>query len=194
MQHYGYIVEVIQDAFIYSAQLDLADIHSIHNFSQEHSWDKAQVTRGYSFYEDNSRTNHCFTLSDEDPKEKFLAMKLDLTLRQHVESYVKGISLFRIGLRENYQFLKYNLGEKFDCHFDGTGIGLISNRMISVVLYLNDDYQGGEIEFPFQKISIKPKKGLLLIFPSNFCYAHIAKPVTEGTKYSIVTWYHAETK
>lgn len=173
--------------------MDETEIEAISEFSKSHSWEKAQVTRGFSVYEDTSRTNHCFGLNDSIPKEKFLSLKLDQILREHINIYLKNLSLFRVGIRENYQFLRYTSGEKFDCHFDGTGIGLISNRMISVVLYLNEDFKGGEIEFPFQNLTVTPKKGLALIFPSNFCYAHIAKPVIDGTKFSIVTWYHSES-
>jgi predicted 2-oxoglutarate/Fe(II)-dependent dioxygenase YbiX len=58
------------------------------------------------------------------------------------------------------------------------------------LLYLNDDYSGGELEFRNFQLKISPKKGMLLLFPSNFAYAHIAHPVTSGTKYAFVTWLH----
>jgi predicted 2-oxoglutarate/Fe(II)-dependent dioxygenase YbiX len=88
---------------------------------------------------------------------------------------------------ESYQALKYREGEGYLEHYDGdTGMG----RSISAVVYLNDDYKGGEIEFPNQKIKLKPEKGMLILFPSNYAYRHIAHAVTEGTKYSLVTWIH----
>jgi predicted 2-oxoglutarate/Fe(II)-dependent dioxygenase YbiX len=61
---------------------------------------------------------------------------------------------------------------------------------ISLVFYLNDDYEGGEIEFPNQGISLKPKAGSIIIFPSISPYYHDPKPVIKGTKYLIpVFWY-----
>jgi Rps23 Pro-64 3,4-dihydroxylase Tpa1-like proline 4-hydroxylase len=86
---------------------------------------------------------------------------------------------------ENYQLLKYRSGEEYKAHYDGgTNIG----RCISAICYLNDDYVGGELEFTNFNIKIKPKAGMMLLFPSNYAYRHIAHPVVSGTKYALVTW------
>lgn len=86
---------------------------------------------------------------------------------------------------ESYGLLRYAVGEKYDQHYDG---GTESARSISVLIYLNDDYEGGEIEFPFFNLKIKPKAGTLMLFPSNYAYSHIAHPVISGTKYVIVAF------
>ena len=86
-----------------------------------------------------------------------------------------------------YQMIKYNVGDAYPRHYDGpTRLG----RHISAILYLNDDYEGGELHFPLFDITIKPMKGMLILFPSNYAYQHEALPVTAGTKYAIVTWMH----
>jgi predicted 2-oxoglutarate/Fe(II)-dependent dioxygenase YbiX len=88
---------------------------------------------------------------------------------------------------EGFNILKYQTGQEYKAHFDG---GTESHRAISPILYLNDDYTGGELEFAFHNITIKPSPGMLVIFPSNYAYSHIAHPVKTGTKYAIVTWIH----
>lgn len=88
---------------------------------------------------------------------------------------------------ENYNVLRYRTGQEYKPHCDG---GTISGRAISAICYLNDDYKGGEIEFPNFEIKIKPEPGMLILFPSNYAYSHIAHPVTEGTKYALVAWIH----
>lgn len=88
---------------------------------------------------------------------------------------------------EPYQALKYRENEEYKQHYDGTSE---SGRVLSAIVYLNDNYDGGHIEFPNFKIKIKPEKGMLIIFPSNYAYSHVAHPVTNGTKYSLVTWIH----
>jgi predicted 2-oxoglutarate/Fe(II)-dependent dioxygenase YbiX len=51
-----------------------------------------------------------------------------------------------------------------------------------VVLYLNDDYEGGEINYPKLNLSIKPKARSLIIHPAG--EPHGAMPVTLGnTRY-----------
>jgi Rps23 Pro-64 3,4-dihydroxylase Tpa1-like proline 4-hydroxylase len=88
---------------------------------------------------------------------------------------------------EDNNLLQYTETQKFNSHYDG---GSGSKRTISPILYLNDDYIGGEIEFVNFNIKIKPKSGSLILFPSNYAYRHTAHPVTSGTKYAIVTWIH----
>jgi Rps23 Pro-64 3,4-dihydroxylase Tpa1-like proline 4-hydroxylase len=88
---------------------------------------------------------------------------------------------------ENFNLLKYRSGEEYKPHYDG---GTPSHRHISAICYLNDDYEGGEIEFNYHKIKIKPEPGMLILFPSNYAYTHTAHPVKSGTKYALVTWLH----
>ncbi|NBP55847.1 hypothetical protein EBU71_04800, partial [bacterium] len=56
-------------------------------------------------------------------------------------------------------------------------------KTISVVLYLNDSYVGGELNFPEQDIMIKPEAGSLIIFPSTKPYYHESKTIENGVKY-----------
>jgi len=86
---------------------------------------------------------------------------------------------------EFYMMMKYSGGQHFGAHTDGLPG---SKRFLSCVLYLNDDYEGGELEFVNYGVTIKPKKATLVLFPSYYTHAHIAHPVTQGTKYSIVGW------
>jgi predicted 2-oxoglutarate/Fe(II)-dependent dioxygenase YbiX len=88
---------------------------------------------------------------------------------------------------ENYNVLRYRTGQEYKPHSDGS---TESGRAISAICYWNDDYKGGEIEFPNFDIKIKPEPGMLLLFPSSYPYKHVAHPVKEGTKYAIVTWIH----
>jgi predicted 2-oxoglutarate/Fe(II)-dependent dioxygenase YbiX len=86
---------------------------------------------------------------------------------------------------EDYSALKYSEGEEYRAHYDGhTATG----RSISALVYLNSNFDGGELEFVNFGIKIKPQPGMLILFPSNFAYQHIAHPIVSGTKYSLVTW------
>lgn len=100
-------------------------------------------------------------------------------------SYAKRFNIQEPLFHEGYQLLKYSGGQEYKAHYDGsTGIG----RCISSICYLNGDYDGGEIEFVNFGVKIKPEPGMLVLFPSNYAYSHVAHPVTKGTKYAIVTW------
>jgi hypothetical protein len=61
---------------------------------------------------------------------------------------------------------------------------------ISGVFYLNDNYSGGELEFPNQGIKIKPSAGSMIFFPSVEPFVHDPKVVLSGEKCIIpMFWY-----
>jgi predicted 2-oxoglutarate/Fe(II)-dependent dioxygenase YbiX len=99
--------------------------------------------------------------------------------------YAKKYGIEENFYHEGYNLLKYSKNQEYKKHYDG---GTKIARSISAVMYLNDDYEGGELEFPHFDVKIKPEAGMLILFPSNYAYAHIAHPVTSGTKYALVTW------
>ena len=70
------------------------------------------------------------------------------------------------------------------------------NRTLAFMLYLNDEYEGGETEFLYQHRRIQPKKDRLLIWPAGFTHAHRGNMVLKGEKYIITGWveYIPETE
>jgi hypothetical protein len=92
-------------------------------------------------------------------------------------------------------FLHYPNGTHYWPHIDGQYVeGTFVrrsniNRDITCVAYLNDDYQGGEVYFPFFDIEKKPAAGDILMYPGSWQYLHGVKKV-EGVRYAIVVWFH----
>ena len=87
---------------------------------------------------------------------------------------------------EGYTLLKYENGTHYKQHHDCGGNH--RDRVVSILVYLNDDYEGGQLTFPFFDVTYTPMAGDIVLFPSNYTFAHIAEPVTKGTKYAIVSW------
>jgi len=54
----------------------------------------------------------------------------------------------------------------------------------SMITYINDEYEGGEINFPNHNILLKPAPGSLVIFPSQEPYLHEVKEVISGERYT----------
>jgi hypothetical protein len=86
---------------------------------------------------------------------------------------------------DSYSILKYGKGQKFVNHIDDHKD---FHRRLSLVYYINDNYEGGEIVFPRFNITYKPNANELLLFPSTYVYNHSVLPVLEGTRYSVVSW------
>jgi hypothetical protein len=86
---------------------------------------------------------------------------------------------------DTYGILKYGEGQQFTNHIDDHPS---YHRRISTVYYLNDNYTGGEINFPRFGITFKPKANQMIVFPSTYVYNHSVSPVIEGTRYAVVSW------
>lgn len=76
---------------------------------------------------------------------------------------------------------KYYTGQGMGPHYDGQDGD--SYLKFSLVTYINDDYEGGELVFPNHGVTIKPKAGSLVMFPSQEPYIHQAMPIKSGYKY-----------
>jgi hypothetical protein len=90
-----------------------------------------------------------------------------------------------IGSYEAFNFVKYEgAGTHFKIHADH---GPTYVTTVSIVVYLNDDYEGGEIWFPrMDNLVIKPKAGDIVVFPSTYIYEHASQDMISGTKYAVV--------
>jgi len=90
-----------------------------------------------------------------------------------------GVNYFEV-----FNFVKYESpGHHFNIHADH---GPAYVTTVSIVAYLNDNYEGGELYFPRFDLTIKPNQGDVVMFPSTFIYEHASKPMISGTKYSVV--------
>jgi len=86
---------------------------------------------------------------------------------------------------EAFNFVKYEgEGTHFNIHADH---GPAYNCTVSAVVYINDDYLGGELKFPrMDNFTHKPRVGDIVLCPSNYIYEHASLPMVSGTKYCVV--------
>jgi len=68
-------------------------------------------------------------------------------------------------------------------------------RDFGTVIYLNDDFDGGQIYWPNKGIEWNPVKGSLAVFPGTSEYLHGVRNVPNGVRYTIPSFYtYDETK
>jgi hypothetical protein len=159
-----------------------------HDYNSGIKWERAG-TIGSGAYQ-NMRTNQLIGLTytadiTGNPIIQNIHNAFYTAVLATTNSYAMRYNMHESLYHEGYNLLKYSPGEEYKAHYDGgTDIG----RAISAICYLNDDYEGGEIEFTNFKVKIKPPAGSLILFPSNYAYTHVAHPIESGVKYAIVTW------
>jgi len=86
------------------------------------------------------------------------------------------------GMRDAF-LIKYEMDKQRDLplHNDAS--------LVTGSVKLNDDYEGGVLEFPRQKFSNKDIPiGKCILFPGQVTHGHLSTPITKGTKYSLTIW------
>lgn len=88
--------------------------------------------------------------------------------------------------------VKWNVGNFQNPHADkelheGDAAGMpndFPHYDLGSLFYINDDYEGGELYFPVQEISFKPKVGAAYFFPGDRNYIHGVTEITAGVRYT----------
>ena len=71
---------------------------------------------------------------------------------------------------------------------DGTSNGL-DWRDFGTIIYLNDNFEGGETYYPEYNIHVKPKKGALAVHPGGLDHLHGVTKVIGNTRYTIASFW-----
>ena len=93
---------------------------------------------------------------------------------------------------EDIQCVSYRMNQEFKAHFDS---GKGTTRLYTILVYLNDNFQGGETYFPLLDLTIKPKTGRALVFHNleknnsiNIYSYHAGLPIEHGNKFICNIW------
>jgi predicted 2-oxoglutarate/Fe(II)-dependent dioxygenase YbiX len=144
---------------------------------------EAQAAHSRYKYLDNVKNKdvrNCSSAMLSEKTQEYLANNVEPFVHEYAKKNNILIS------NRSYQLVRYTEGQFFVDHTDTTEE---FPRKISTLLYINDDYLGGEIVFTKLNLSLKPEKDTLIIFPSSSDFSHSAEPIISGTKYVIVGFW-----
>jgi hypothetical protein len=109
---------------------------------------------------------------------------------------------------EALQVIHYDPAQEYRAHYDAYNLALPRGqrccrfghqRIVTVLIYLNNVIQGGSTEFPKLNVSIEPRLGRAVVFnnvgPSLMephpASLHTGRPVLQGEKWACNLWFHA---
>jgi len=122
-----------------------------------------------------------------DPDPAILPLVLDARNRA-LDAMLKAYGV-PLTLIPNPHIVKWSKGKYMDEHCDDIGIAKYN---ISGIIYLNQEYSGGEINFKTSdtcySMTIKPNAGDLIIFPGNSNYPHSVNEILSGDRYTMPVW------
>jgi len=180
---------VVIDDFLEDFEVDALLEKGGHHFERSLAGD--QVTRVRT-----SKTSWCNVASCES----------DPTIRR-VKKRVSNLTGVPLTNSEHIQVLQYEVGDFYREHHDQNARPRApwGPRLFTFFLYLSDVEEGGGTRFRYLNITVEPKRGRALVWPSvfdddpdctrNFGRAdqrttHEALPVTAGRKYAANMWLH----
>jgi prolyl 4-hydroxylase len=129
-------------------------------------------------------------------------LKKELPAVKNIIQSVAALTNTPVANQEDPQLIKYNTGGEYKPHYDFFPKNFYfykklfwhgGQRLKSCLLYLNEDFEGGETNFSRINLTIKPKTGKLVIWENmnvagslNYISLHAGLPVISGTKYVLI--------
>jgi prolyl 4-hydroxylase len=99
---------------------------------------------------------------------------------------------------EPLNVLRYHEGQQYRAHHDGRGSGEGSTRIMTALVWLNEQFEGGETEFPSLNIRVRGGVGDMLVFRNvhddgsqDDRMIHAGLPVSQGVKWMASRWIRA---
>ena len=140
------------------------------------------------------RSGDMLRLEHEGPLASANQMLIDrFAVIQQMLVQVYGI---KFPYAEPCTLLRYQAGQFYKRHIDNILLGSrfeeleqgLPSRDISIVGYLNAEFEGGETYFDRQEVKVSPETGAVLVFPAYFTHPHESLPVLSGEKYAFTSW------
>ena len=184
------MVNFIEKYFISDLSLcdELIEYHKNSNFKS-----KGRITSkdGKGNIDPSKKDSTDVLLEDKELKIK-LSKVLQESLNKYIEEYKFCNKYASFGIAEGVNVQHYLPNEGYhEWHCERTNANYPSTtRHLVFMMYLNDVDDGGETEFYYQKIKIKPQKGKMIIWAADWTHTHrgITSPTQE--KYIITGWFN----
>ena len=185
------IYELVPNSFVFVQPGALSDMlcrDIIQRF--EASPDEQYLGRiGQTAYEDRSIKRSTDLVVSGKPHWRDVDGALFQSLGRAIREFRETYPYFKGPFKDmGYAIQRTLPGEHYHWHIDG-GIHEFSQRQLVALWYLNDvPGPGGETEFLYQALKVKPEAGKLLLFPPFWTHEHRGVTLQQGVKYIATTW------
>lgn len=128
---------------------------------------------------------------DQTVFEKIDPVVAEYALNFDTHLVYEGDSGYVLLRYEPGQFYKEHTDDPSKIQFRPDGTVLkesLIKRKVTLIIQLNDDFEGGGLSFFGDTHRVEVKKGSAILFPSEYLFPHQALPVTKGVRYSLITW------
>lgn len=116
-------------------------------------------------------------------------------VQKYLTKYATEFTCYPSGASNDkgYAIKKYDVEHDFyNWHVDASN-ALLKHRTLAMLIYLNDVDAGGETEFKNLDVSIQPKTGRMVLFPTSWQYPHRGCTPISNPKYVVTGFIGFET-
>jgi len=158
----------------------------INRYETTAEWKDSTFSTAYNNTGDSKVSMQEYWIGKPSPYYKEIKEGFDYCVDDYtsVHTNIKSIDYtdFRINRYREGGFMQSHIDNIHHSHGQKQGYPHLTS-----LLFLNDDYEGGEFVLCGDKY-IEKIQGSAIVFPSNFMYPHEVKQVISGNRYSIMTW------
>ncbi|MGB1087248.1 MAG: 2OG-Fe(II) oxygenase [Alphaproteobacteria bacterium] len=162
----------------------------IARFEADARREKSKTQRGVN---EKTRTGTMLDIAEYDDWAD-IREKVDTLVRRRISLYIDKYRSLANMATDQRSYLspplleKIEAGQGYNWHIDAGPVGT-HKRILSSLIYLRDVDEGGATEFPYQQAAVKPKQGMLILFPPFWTHLHRGAEVQgEGVKYNITNF------
>ena len=141
---------------------------------------------GTGFWE--NRVLNYYTILQRDKK----AAEIMLDANSRCGNVIKNNYAIPEVYSDTLQIVRWFPGMEQPPHADdmtNTDIHGFEHRVFGSIIYLNDDYEGGQTYYPNYKISITPQAGKLAVHPGDPDHLHGVTKIEGGMRYTIASFW-----
>lgn len=157
---------------------EIVDVITSDEYSSR--WKRAEVSSGKTCT-DIGRLCDDLHLTPDDSIDS----TINMYVRKALRDFCREFDDFKVSMDAGYNCLRYTPGGKYDYHTDQYSE---YNREITLIIQLNEDYEGGALRHCYDKYITNLNVGDICIFPANYMFPHKIEEITSGIRYAIVTW------
>ena len=157
---------------------------------------KAEHTMYYKRHITKERNDHQLFLYNHPHQQPF-SQRFQQWMQPHFKKYCNEWDIeghIQALIDPFYKIQRSDTSGGFTAkHFEQSEGRGMSQRFAVWMIYLNDDFEGGETYFPRQEIELTPKTGSLVIWPAAYTHPHHAVNNLKGTKWIATGWFRFKT-
>ena len=128
----------------------------------------------------------------DEPELYRYHLELQKVCEQYIKKYPHSDCITRWTIIDSMKIQRYMPPDQgyHSWHSERMKDSVMFKRHLVFLTYLNDVTDAGETEFFYQKIKVKPQKGLTIIWPAEWTHTHRGIVSPTQTKYIMTGWYN----